>query len=114
MIKLDVVGGDKYDLPPEGSDGYNEDAFNALLVLLNVAVVVVAVLSVAKQAVKRMREGGNVKSDDDEGDDGVSIEMPAVAVANPTSGAEIESEERPVRRRSEKRLATVEVNSERI
>ena len=47
LIKLDVVGpegeSDRYNLPPDGPDLTHEEAFNAVVLTLNIIVIAVAV-----------------------------------------------------------------------
>ena len=44
LIKTDVVGEDRYDIPPEGNDGYDRGAFDGILVFMNVCVVLMAIV----------------------------------------------------------------------
>merc|ERR1711871_884356 len=52
LIKTDVVGDDRYKLPPEGSDGYDRATFDGVLVFINVVVVMVAVVILVWQVAK--------------------------------------------------------------
>ena len=68
LIKTDVVGDDRYNLPPEGDDGYDRATFDGVLVFINVLVVMVAVAilfwQVAKGEKERQKEeGGDVDSE---------------------------------------------------
>ena len=56
LIKLDVVGDDKYDLPPDGTDGYNKGSFYAVLMLINVIVVGFAAVTIFRQMITRGME----------------------------------------------------------
>ena len=67
LIKTDVVGEDRYGLPPEGDDGYDRATFDGGLVFINVLVVMVAVAilfwQVAKGEEERQKEEACVDSE---------------------------------------------------
>ena len=94
LIKTDVVGEDKYNLPPDGTDGYNQETFDWLLLMFNLSVLGAAVVVVIIQFRSPLpdKEAKKTQSNvDGEGDSDVATghDERFFQYTNPVAGLEL-------------------------
>ena len=94
LIKTDVVGEDKYNLPPDGTDGYNQETFDWLLLMFNLLVLGAAVVVVIIQFRSPLPDKEEKKTQnnvDGEGDSDVATghDERFFQYTNPVAGLEL-------------------------